>query len=133
MSKTHCPQKHEYTAENTYVTPQGARQCKTCRRDRMRDRRDGKQVGYANAKKTHCPQHHPYDEENTVFTKDGRRQCRKCARANGAIQNLKRYGMDAGKIRAMLEAQKFLCLCCDRSLMEFTPHIDHDHTCCGHG
>lgn len=30
-NKTHCPQKHEYTDENTYVTPQGVRQCKTCR------------------------------------------------------------------------------------------------------
>lgn len=30
-NKTHCPQNHEYTPENTYVTPQGLRQCKTCR------------------------------------------------------------------------------------------------------
>lgn len=30
-NKTHCPQNHEYTEENTYVTPQGVRQCRTCR------------------------------------------------------------------------------------------------------
>jgi len=29
--KTHCPRGHEYTAENTYVYPSGARQCRTCR------------------------------------------------------------------------------------------------------
>lgn len=31
-NKTHCPQDHEYTEENTYVVPTtGVRQCKTCR------------------------------------------------------------------------------------------------------
>jgi hypothetical protein len=30
-NKTHCPQRHRYTEQNTYVTPQGVRQCKTCR------------------------------------------------------------------------------------------------------
>jgi hypothetical protein len=30
-NKIHCPQDHDYTPENTYVTPQGVRQCKTCR------------------------------------------------------------------------------------------------------
>lgn len=31
LNLTHCPQEHEYTPENTYVTPAGHRQCKTCR------------------------------------------------------------------------------------------------------
>jgi hypothetical protein len=31
-SKTHCPQGHEYTDENTYVRPSGKRQCKACHR-----------------------------------------------------------------------------------------------------
>lgn len=34
-----CPQGHLYTAENTYVGPtDGARQCRTCRRDAQRKR-----------------------------------------------------------------------------------------------
>jgi len=34
--KTHCKRNHAFTAENTYVFPNGARQCKTCRRERDR-------------------------------------------------------------------------------------------------
>jgi len=29
--KTHCPQGHAYTKENTFITKIGARSCKTCR------------------------------------------------------------------------------------------------------
>lgn len=34
--KTHCPNGHSYDAENTYLTPDGSRQCKTCRREHVR-------------------------------------------------------------------------------------------------
>lgn len=33
-SATHCRRGHRYTAENTYVTKTGQRQCRQCRRDR---------------------------------------------------------------------------------------------------
>lgn len=36
-NKTHCPQRHKYTEENTYVTPNGVRQCKACRIERPAD------------------------------------------------------------------------------------------------
>jgi hypothetical protein len=38
-AKTHCMRGHEFTVENTYICPNGARQCKVCRRmkDRIRD------------------------------------------------------------------------------------------------
>lgn len=32
-----CAQGHDYTPENTYIAPDGARQCKTCRRVRVRE------------------------------------------------------------------------------------------------
>jgi hypothetical protein len=31
-NKTHCPQNHEYTAENTYTGPDGHRECRICLR-----------------------------------------------------------------------------------------------------
>lgn len=30
--KTHCPKGHEYTHENTYYSPNGARSCATCKK-----------------------------------------------------------------------------------------------------
>lgn len=32
--KTHCPQGHEFSSENTFVNRRGERQCKQCRRSR---------------------------------------------------------------------------------------------------
>lgn len=39
-AKTHCPNGHEYTNENTYVTRKGGRQCRTCTRLREQERRN---------------------------------------------------------------------------------------------
>ena len=40
---THCPQGHEYTEENTYLTDKG-RHCKECRREAVRRYRARKKV-----------------------------------------------------------------------------------------
>lgn len=37
--KTHCPQGHEYTPENTYLSRTNERHCRTCDRERTRERR----------------------------------------------------------------------------------------------
>ena len=39
---THCPQGHEYSPDNTWISKTGARYCKTCNRERMRERRSRK-------------------------------------------------------------------------------------------
>lgn len=40
--KTHCKHDHEYTEENTYVTSDGRRVCRTCKRDNEYRRTEGK-------------------------------------------------------------------------------------------
>ena len=31
VHRTHCPSGHEYTKENTYISPSNRRQCRTCK------------------------------------------------------------------------------------------------------
>lgn len=38
-AKTHCPNGHEYTATNTYISKLAKRYCKTCKRLKMRAKR----------------------------------------------------------------------------------------------
>lgn len=40
--KTHCSREHEYTPENTYTTPDGRRECRTCKTEGSRRRREAK-------------------------------------------------------------------------------------------
>lgn len=37
-TKTHCPQGHPYSGENLYVSPNGDRHCRECRRESDRER-----------------------------------------------------------------------------------------------
>ena len=81
--KTHCPQGHEYSGANLYITPKGDKRCRECHRERCRE-------GYTpvsdpkpnfQSSKSHCPQGHPYDEANThVSKRTGHRHCRACGR-----------------------------------------------------
>lgn len=75
--KTHCPQGHEYTADNTY-THEAHRKCRQCVLERMRI-----PGAVVSGDRTHCPRGHPYDEANTYRTKSGGRLCRACG-AEGA-------------------------------------------------
>ena len=34
LDKTHCPKGHPYNDENTYVSSNGARHCRACKRER---------------------------------------------------------------------------------------------------
>jgi hypothetical protein len=42
QKKTHCPHGHEYTEENTYVTPKGGRKCRECHRIEVREAKRAK-------------------------------------------------------------------------------------------
>lgn len=132
MSKDLCPQGHKFTEDNTYITPAGHAQCKTCRRDRMRERRkDQPRIGQGgkNAAKTHCPQGHEYTEDNTYYRpKKINRHCRTCARVNSREQTIKQYGITVKQFEQMLIQQSGRCFICTEILLD--PHIDHDHLCC---
>lgn len=77
--KTHCPAEHEYTEANTYVEPDGGRQCKTCSRERQQQRWELARKGLGlPGERTHCPRKHAYDEANTYVSPSGTRHCRTC-------------------------------------------------------
>jgi hypothetical protein len=38
-AQTHCKKGHEFTSENTYITPQGWRNCRICSRSKHPNRR----------------------------------------------------------------------------------------------
>lgn len=96
-SKTHCPQGHQYSQENTYVHPSGSRMCRTCRQEyKIAHRERSREIGreYSRTKRaaeaaareprepiTHCPKGHPYDKENT-YVRNGSRVCWTCKREN---------------------------------------------------
>lgn len=46
LQKTHCPQGHEYSEQNTCITPQGFRACRACKRDQAR-RKDAARIACA--------------------------------------------------------------------------------------
>lgn len=87
--KTHCPQGHAYTAENTYVFPNGARQCRTCanlshKRTRAKTKAlwQLEQAPVLEQQRdwtvTHCRKGHERTPENTYQPPHGPAQCRIC-------------------------------------------------------
>jgi len=71
-AKTHCPAGHAYDEENTLILSGGRRDCRACRRARVRKTKRSK---------THCPQGHEFTPENTFMESGGRnRRCLTCRR-----------------------------------------------------
>ena len=84
--KTHCPQKHLYSPENTKISTSGARICRKCVTTHSLARATGTGKGQYQKERTHCPKGHEYTEANTIIEKakksDGsiqeKRRCRDC-------------------------------------------------------
>jgi HNH endonuclease len=86
--KTHCSKGHEYTPENTYISPKkGRRDCLTCRKERNRQSRERLRIPVT--PNTHCSNGHEYTPENTDIMKNGRRSCRTC-RSDRRQRSMKR-------------------------------------------
>lgn len=82
--RTHCRHGHSLDENNTYISPQGRRDCKICRalsaaRHRLRSGVDPNFI--PPGERTHCPKGHPYSPDNTRIHKQrGFRICIICAR-----------------------------------------------------
>ena len=79
-SRMYCTRRHEFTPESTYTQSSGARGCRTCRDERMREYSHERHPGVLHGTETHCPQNHLYEGDNLIATPDGRRVCRECKR-----------------------------------------------------
>ena len=134
MPKTNCPKGHEYTDVTAYTDKNGYKHCRVCRNNRMVERRKNDVRvgrGHTNKAKTHCPKGHEYNDTNTYLNPDGRRMCRTCARANGARQVIKKYGISVEQFNEMLDVQRGMCAICSITLTKQTSMcVDHDHACC---
>lgn len=74
-AKTHCKHGHEFTPENTYVTSEGKRQCKTCNKARHWPPKPRRPID-----PNKCKHGHAFTPDNTYrHPTKGYRVCRACA------------------------------------------------------
>jgi hypothetical protein len=72
-ARTHCPQGHEYSIENTYRHPgTNYRSCRICRESRERAKLKRRTT------KTHCAKGHEFTPQTTYIEKHGWRSCQIC-------------------------------------------------------
>jgi len=90
--KTHCPEGHEFSEENTIITAAGARSCRQCRAAFEAKRREdeaftARQREYikewrskpVTENRTHCKRGHELTVENAYVKPNGYLECRTCA------------------------------------------------------
>lgn len=81
--KTACPSGHPYSDENTYLSPKGARVCRTCRAKSQRADKERRKVErrargpLPRQRPAECKHGHPFDEVNTYVYNDVF-HCRAC-------------------------------------------------------
>lgn len=84
--KTHCPEGHPYAGDNLYISPTGARGCRTCRNARAtayKERFIKNVVPRGNrADWTHCKHGHELAGDNLyIAPSSGKRSCKTCRRS----------------------------------------------------
>jgi hypothetical protein len=72
--KAKCDRGHEFTTENTLISPNGRRRCRTCKLEWRRVHRG------ASSPRTHCHRGHLLDVANTRIDQSGYTVCRTCQR-----------------------------------------------------
>jgi hypothetical protein len=89
LRKTHCPNGHEYSTQNTRRDRNGTRWCKECERNRSAQRfhayRDGQVPSPPQHTVTCCRHGHEYTPENSGTNASGARYCRTCQRLRGKV------------------------------------------------
>lgn len=81
FTATHCPRGHEYTPENTALSPW--KKCRECARIWALERYRASRVGvepFVRPELTHCPHGHEYTAENSYVRPNGGKVCRACRR-----------------------------------------------------
>ena len=101
--KTHCIHGHEFTPENTRIKSNGIRLCRTCERNRDRER--GRNKAFRD--KRNAAQNLP---------------------VNVRKKRLWRYTLTELEVELIIEAQGGVCPC-GKPLSDGY-FIDHDHACC---
>jgi hypothetical protein len=82
IRQTHCKWGHEFTPENTRLSPEGHRLCKICTRRRTAAsyRKSHPEDAPKAPLKTRCKFEHEFTPENTYINPAGARVCRECSR-----------------------------------------------------
>jgi hypothetical protein len=82
-AKTHCPQGHPYSVENTWISRMGWRQCRACKYERQLAYWAAHPEEYAThlRRSTHCRQGHEFTPETVTYNTNGKRRCRICSLA----------------------------------------------------
>lgn len=95
LRKQFCKNKHEFTPENTYVRPNGDRQCRTCTRLRKRAKAAAKPP---KPLATHCKRGHEWLPATTYMDPRGVRICRLCRQLTNRARKERRRGMDRSAV-----------------------------------
>jgi predicted nucleic acid-binding Zn ribbon protein len=122
--KTHCIHGHEFTEDNTYVSPKGHRYCRTCKNKRQKRYSNPAVPSLANCRE--CGEPIPYGSKRSQFCSDS---CQKIGHADRAKARLlaKNYGITVEELEKLRLFQDNKCAICKYDLVSGKFAVDHDH------